>query len=76
MVYVEVIQPKLDEPNLPGAFDLAVAEAVSKFHARTGLAIVTPPIIPAASGESRSILSTLIIIKYQKYLYNYILSFI
>jgi hypothetical protein len=62
VVYVEVIQPKLDEPNLPCAFDLAVAEAVSKFHPRTGSAIVTPPIIPAASGESRSILSTLTII--------------
>jgi hypothetical protein len=62
MVDVEVIQPKLDEPNLPCAFDLAVAEAVAKFHARTGSAILTPPIIPAASGESSSILSTLIII--------------
>jgi hypothetical protein len=59
---VEVIQPKLDEPNLRCAFDLAVAEAISKFHPRTESAIVTPPIIPAASGESRSILSTLIII--------------
>jgi hypothetical protein len=61
MAYVEAVQPKLDEPNLPCTFDLAVAEAVSKFHARIGSAIVTPPIIPAASGESRSILSTLMI---------------
>jgi hypothetical protein len=43
MIDVEVIQPKLDEPTLPCAFDLAVTEAISKFHARTGSAIVTPP---------------------------------
>jgi len=35
MVYVEVLQPKLDEPNLLCAFDLAVAEAISEFPART-----------------------------------------
>jgi hypothetical protein len=36
----------------------------------------TPPIIPAASWESRSILSTFIINKYQLYRKNYILSYI
>jgi hypothetical protein len=59
----EVIEPQPDAPNPPNASAMAVAAI--PFESDVSLiGYLIPPIIPAASGESRSILSTFIIIKY------------
>jgi hypothetical protein len=60
----EVIAPQPGEPNPLCAIAMAVVDVAFDCHVRPEATTLIPPIIPAASSESRSILSTFIIIRY------------